>query len=144
MFTLYNKNYLCTVDYHSKFPIIMKKENQSADSLIMICKIFFSEYRLPTKIMSDVGGSFISDKLKTFCTNLNIEVAVLSSCHHQCKGQVEACIQFSKWTLKKCFDTQSNPYIALLLIRSTPPGPGLSSPVTLLFNHPHRYYDNSY
>ena len=44
-FSLYNKNYLCIVDYHSKFPVIKKMEGLSADSLILVCKvIFFSEY----------------------------------------------------------------------------------------------------
>ena len=36
MFTL-NKLYLCIVDYHSKFLIIKKTENLSADSLKLTC-----------------------------------------------------------------------------------------------------------
>ena len=39
MFTLNKKHYLCIVDYHSKFPIIKKTEDLSADSLILSCKI---------------------------------------------------------------------------------------------------------
>ena len=41
MFTLNNKNYICILDYHSKFPVIKKKEDLSADSLILACKIIF-------------------------------------------------------------------------------------------------------
>ena len=33
IFTLNNKNYLCIVDYHNKFPIIKKTKDLSADSL---------------------------------------------------------------------------------------------------------------
>ena len=33
MFTLDNKQYLCIVDYHRKFPIIKKTEDLSAGSL---------------------------------------------------------------------------------------------------------------
>ena len=62
MFTLNNKHYLYITDYHSKFPIIKKTENLSADSLILLCKVSFAEYGLPKKIMSDPGGNFISDK----------------------------------------------------------------------------------
>ena len=40
MFTLNNKHYLCIVDYHSKFPIIKKAEDLSADSLILTWKLF--------------------------------------------------------------------------------------------------------
>ena len=35
-------------------------------------KLFFSDYGLPEKIMSDTGGYFNLDKLKRFCQNLNI------------------------------------------------------------------------
>ena len=41
MLTLYNRNYLCFVDYHSKFPVIKKTEDLSADSLTLACKIIF-------------------------------------------------------------------------------------------------------
>ena len=45
-FTLNNKHYLCIVDYHSKFPIIKKTEDFSAESLILMCKVIFAEYRV--------------------------------------------------------------------------------------------------
>ena len=64
MFTLNNKYYLCIVDYHSKFPVFKKTEDPSTDSLILICKIIFSAYGLPKKIMSNAGGNFVSDKFK--------------------------------------------------------------------------------
>ena len=99
MFTLDNKNYLCIVDYHSKFPVI-KMEDLSAESLILACKIIFSEYGLPKNIMSDAGSNSISDKFKRFCQNLNIEQVVSSSYHHQSNGQVEVCIKFIKCTIK--------------------------------------------
>ena len=37
MFALNNKHYLCIINYDSKFPIIMKTEDLSADSLILMC-----------------------------------------------------------------------------------------------------------
>ena len=100
MFSLYNENYHCIVDYHDKFPLIKKTEDLSANSLIMACKIIFSEYGLTKKTMSDAGGNFILDKFKTFCKILNIGQAVLSSYHHQSNGQAQACIKFIKWTPK--------------------------------------------
>ena len=114
MFTLKNKQYLCIVDYHSKFLIVKKTEDLSADNLILTFKIIFAEYGMPTKIMSDLDSNFISDKFKTFCKSLNIDQAFSSSYHHQNNGQVEACIKFVKHTLKKCFDSRSDPHIALL------------------------------
>ena len=43
MFTVHNKQYLCIVDYHSKFPVIKKMESLSGDSLIVACKIMFPD-----------------------------------------------------------------------------------------------------
>ena len=64
IFTLNNKNYLCIVDYHGKFPIVKQAEDIYADSLILACKVIFSEFGLLKKILSDTGGNFISDKFK--------------------------------------------------------------------------------
>ena len=118
MFTLHNKNYLCIVDYNSKFPIITMMEDLSTDSLILSWKIIFFRIWLMKKIMSDAGGNFISDKFKTFCKNLHIEQPVSSSHHHQSNGQVAACIIVIKWTLKKCFNIKPNPQTALYQIIS--------------------------
>ena len=59
-------HYLYIIDYHSKFPIIKKTEDL-ADSLILMCEVTLAEYRLPKKIMLDSGGNFVSDDFKTFC-----------------------------------------------------------------------------
>ena len=39
----------------------------SADNLIKTCKIIFSEYGLPGKIVSDAGTNVISEKFDDFC-----------------------------------------------------------------------------
>ena len=116
MFTLNNKNYLCIVDYHSKFLIIKKTKDLSADNLILTCKAIFAEHGIPKRIMSDTGGSFISEKFKNLCKSLNIEQAVSLPYYHQSNGQVEACIKFVKHILKKSFDSRTNPHMALLQI----------------------------
>ena len=84
--------------------------------------------------MSDSGGNFLSDKFKTFCKSLNKEQTFSLSYHHQSNGQVEVCIKFVKCTLKKCFDSRVDPYIALLQVHMTPLGQGLSSSAAMLFN----------
>ena len=106
MLTFNNKHYLCIVDYSTKFPVIKKTEDLSADSLILTCKVIFAEYGLPKKIMSDSGRNFVSDKFRTFCKSLKIQQAFSSSYHHQSNGQVEACIKLVKHTLKKCFESK--------------------------------------
>ena len=128
-------SYLCIVDYHSKFPVIKKMEGLSSESLITTTKVIFTEYGIPFKIMSDTGTNFVLDKLRKFCSRLNIEQAVSSVYHHQSNGQIKACIKFIKHTLKKCTKSNGDNHMALLQICTTPLGQGLPSLVTLLFNH---------
>ena len=47
VFHFNNKNSLCIVDYHSKFPTIKKLEGLSAKSLITTTKVTFAEYGIP-------------------------------------------------------------------------------------------------
>ena len=129
-----NKNYLCIIDYNSKFLIIKRLEGLSAENLTNAVKIIFTEYGIPCKIMSDAGTNFVSDKFQKFCRAINIEQATLSAYHHQSNRQVEACIKFIKWTFKKCAKSSRDINMALLQIDTTPLGPGLPSPATLLFN----------
>ena len=129
-----NKNYLCIVDYNSKFPIVKRLEGLSAENLTNAVKIIFTEYGIPHKIMSDAGTYFVSDRFWKFCRAINVEQATLLAYHHQSNGQVEACIKFIKQTFKKCAKSGRDIYMALLQICTTPLGPGLPSLATLLFN----------
>ena len=113
---------------------VKKTEGLSADSLIAAFKVVFSEYGIPKKIILDAGGNFISETFKNFCNSLNIEQAVSSSYHHQSNRQVEACIKFIKYTMKKCADSRNDMHIALPQIKTRLQGQGLPSPAMLLFN----------
>ena len=117
VFHFNNKNYLCIVDYHIKFPVIKQMERLSTESLLATTKVIFAEYGKPHKLMSDANTNFISDKFRKLCSRLSIEQAVSSAYHHQSNGQVEACIKFVKCTLKMCqlqwghsHDIITNPY----------------------------------
>ena len=74
IFLLNKKNYLCIVDYHSKFPIVKRLEGLSAESLITKIKVIFSEYGIPQKLMSDAGTNLISDKFWQLCKTINVVV----------------------------------------------------------------------
>ena len=100
IFQLNNKNYLCIVYYHRKFLVIKRMEGLSTENVITMVKIIFAEYGILHRLMSDAGSNFVSGKLRSFYSSLNIEQAVTSSCHHQSNGQVEACIKVIKCTIK--------------------------------------------
>ena len=79
IFHFNNKNYLCIVDYHSKFPVVKRLEGLSTENLIAIAKVIFPEYGIPCKLMSDAGTNFISDRFRKLCSSLNIKQAVSST-----------------------------------------------------------------
>ena len=134
VFHFNNKNYLCIVGYHSKFPVVKRLEGLSAESLITTTEGIFPEYGIPQKLMSDSGTNFVSEKFWQFCKTINVEQAVSSAYHHQSNGQVEACIKFIKCTFKKCVNSVGDPNKALLQIHTTLLGQGLLSLATLMFN----------
>ena len=102
IFHFNNINYLCVVDYNSKFPIIRKLQELSAEHLINAVSSIFAKYGIPWKLMSDTGTYFVSEKFRHFCKSINVEEAVSLAYHHQSNGQVEACIKFIKQMFKKC------------------------------------------
>ena len=133
-FDFNNKNYLCIIDYHSKFPVIKRLEGLTAESLITTTKVIFAKYGISPKQMSDTGTNFISDKFQQFCKSINVKQVILLVYHHQSNGQVEAYIKFVKHTFKKCANSSGDTNMALLQICTTLLGQGLLSLATLLFN----------
>ena len=120
VFHFNNINYICVVDYNSKFPIIRKLQGLSAEHLINAVSAIFAKYGIQQKLMSDAGTNFVSEKFRHFCKSINVEQAVSSAYHHQSNGQVEACIKFIKRTFKKCAESGRDKNIALLQICTTP------------------------
>ena len=94
IFHFNNKNYLCIIDYNSKFPVIKRLEGLSVENLINTIKVIFAEYGIPQQIMSDAGINFVSDRFQQICKTISVEQAVSLAYHHQSNGQVEACIKF--------------------------------------------------
>ena len=101
VFHFNNKNYLCVVDYHSKFPVVKRLEGLSTESPIATIKVIFTEYSIPCRLMPDTGMNFVSDKFQKFSNSINVEQAVLLVYHHQSNRLVKACIKFVKHTFKK-------------------------------------------
>ena len=134
IFHFNNKNYLCIIDCHSKFPMVKGLEGLSAESLIATIKVIFAKYGKPCKLMSDAGTNFVSDKFQKFYNSISVEQAVLSVYHHQSNSQVKGYIKFIKQMCKKCADSRGDINMALLQICTPPLGQGLPILATLMFN----------
>ena len=133
VFHFNNINYLCVVDYNSKFPIVWKLQGLSVEHLINTVSAIFTEYGIPHKLMSDQGTNFVSEKFRSFYRSIKVEQAS-PAYHHQSNRQVEACIKFIKWMFKKCAKSGRDKNIALLQVCTKPIGQGLPNPVKIMFN----------
>ena len=105
IFHFKNVNYLCVVDYNSKFPIIRRYLELLVEHLINEVTAIFAKYGIPQKIMFDTSMNFVSERFRQFCKSINVEQAVSSAYHHQSNGQVKVCIKFIKCTFKKCTES---------------------------------------
>ena len=57
-----SKNMLpCIVDYYSKLPIMKKVDGLSADDLVRVTNIVFTEFGLLMKVISDTSTNFVLD-----------------------------------------------------------------------------------
>ena len=69
---------LCIVDYHRKLPVIKQVEGLSVNSPINTCKIIFSEYGLPSEIVSQAGTNFILEKSANFYKTLYTSFSIIT------------------------------------------------------------------
>lgn len=129
-----NLTYLIVTDYYSKFiEIALLNKNSTADNVIIHLKSIFARHGIPLSLVSDGGPPFQSAKFKSFLYDWDIEHIVTSPYHSQSNGQAESSVKIVKNILKKCKETGTDPYIALLHYRNTPKN-NLPSPAQLLMS----------
>ena len=70
------RSYLCIEVYHNKLPVIKQVEDFSTDSVIKMCKVFLSEYILPSHTVSGTNlfQRHLRDSTKYLAYNM--------WCHH--------------------------------------------------------------
>ena len=66
LFSLFHKEYVIIVDYHSKFTEIVPLRNETANCVINNTKKTFSRFGIPKYVFSDNGSQFTSQEFKQF------------------------------------------------------------------------------
>ena len=61
---------------HSEFTLVKQIAGFGADDLVRTCKIIFSKYGISSKLISDAGTNFTSEKFQGFHKCLNIHHTV--------------------------------------------------------------------
>ena len=115
IFEMAGKDYLCVVDYFSKYPEICLLSGKTAGSVVNQLKSVFARQGIPEELCAD-NMPFASYEFRNFASEYGFIVTTSSPHFPQSNGFVERMIGTMKKLLKKADD----PYIALLEYRNTP------------------------
>jgi transposase InsO family protein len=124
--------WLIVSDYYSKFPLVKPMKSTTAASTITVVKQMFSEHGIPERIICDNGSQFVSEEFRQFSADYGFAVETSSPYYPKGHGFIERQVETIKKTLVKCKENNSDPYLALLILRSTPLTHKLCSPAELL------------
>ena len=130
--TLKVTQYLLTVDYFSKFPIVRKLQSLHSLSVLKILKEIFMTVGVPRCIVSDGGTQFTSQEFKDFTRNWHIDHRITSPTNAQSNGQAERFVQTVKNSLTKVMERGKDLHLAILSYITTPLNHSLPSPAELL------------
>lgn len=127
------KDYLVVNDYYSRFLDISPLRNKTASEVCTKLKNSFSIHGLPTEIIAD-NMPFGSFYFRKFCSLNDIQLTTTSPMFAQSNGFSEKSVQIAKNMLKKCRDSDTELWQALLEYRNTPVKEVNASPVELLMS----------
>ncbi|KAL8582115.1 hypothetical protein ACOMHN_004035 [Nucella lapillus] len=119
---LKGKTYIVVVDYLSRWAEIRPLKTETSKATINALKSIFATHGIPDIVMSDNGPNFASCEFMDFAQNYKFTHNTSSPRYPQSNGEAERAVQTIKALLKKADD----PYLALLMYRSTPLANGLS------------------
>ena len=87
--------YLVTIDYYSKMPIVQKMPTSQCHSakIITVLKELFAEHRIPEEIGSDNGPKFASHLFAEFTKDWNIKHSTSSPRNLRSNGQAESAVK---------------------------------------------------
>ena len=115
IFTYGGNDYVCVVDYYSKFPFIRLLKDKTAGTIVAHLKSIMGEQGIPEEVISD-NMPFASAEFKKFAVQYKFTSTTSSPTYAQSNGQVERTIGTVKQILRKADDA----CLALLEYRNTP------------------------
>jgi hypothetical protein len=133
IFHLQGKHYVIIVDYTTKFFEFCQLPDITSPTVVLHTKRIFSKFGIPELVFSDNGPEFSAQDYLQFSRDWGFIHETSSPEFHQCNGLVERTIQTVKKTLLKCFKSGSDPYMAMLALRTTPLTAHNTSPATAMF-----------
>ena len=122
LFELNGNTYVLVVDYLSRWIEIKLLSKTTSAETINNIKSIFATHGIPDVVISDNGPQFACHEFAEFASSYGFTHVTSSPRHPQSNGEAERAVQTMKQLLKKNMD----PYLALLIYRTTPLQNGLS------------------
>lgn len=97
-----------------------------------LMKQIFSEQGIPKVVRSDNGPQYDGQAFRDFAKEYNLKHVTSSPQFPQSNGFIESQVKTIKNILKKAQQTKTNPYLALVCLRTTPTGNRSFTPSELL------------
>lgn len=128
--------FFLVVDSHSKWLEVLRVPSMTASCTIRGLRALFATHGLPHTIVSDNGGTFISEEFKDFLRKNQIRQVFVAPYHPSSNGQAERMVATTKQSLKKIIQGDWSTRLARFLfsqhtLPSTTTG---KSPAELLMN----------
>ena len=134
IFDLNGQHFLLLCDYFSKMPFVKSLKNMTSSECISYMKSVFAIHGIPETLITDNAKQFTSHEFKNFSEEWEFVHKTSSPYYPRSNGFAERTVQTVKLCLKKATQSQQDPQLALLALRTTPIGDGLPSPTEILFN----------
>ena len=135
LFTFNGREYLLVVDYYSNFwDVDCLFDDATSKVVIRKLKAHFARHGIPDTIVSDNGPQYSSAEFRKFCKSWDIDHVTSSPGNSKANGKAESAVKTAKRMFRKCKDSSSDVYLALLDHRNTPTQGLLSSPAQRLFS----------
>ena len=129
LFEWKKENYLMIVNYYSRYMEIARLKQTTTEEVMRHTKSIFARHGIPETVVSDNGPQYSSGLYREFANNFGFHHVTSSPYHPQSNGEAERAIG----TLKNLLKKEKDPYLALLVYRTTPLKNGYS-PAELLMN----------
>ena len=138
LFYLDGSEYLLVADYYSKFTFAGKilPGKSTSKTVIELMKQIFSEHGIPHVVWSDNGPHYNCYSFTEFAQQYGFKHVTSSPHFPSSNGFIESPVKTTKKTLKKAKATNSDPYLALMCLRSSTIDGKLPSPAELLLGRP--------
>ena len=123
------KHFMVVIDYYSRYLELVYLDATTSNTVIAKLKSMFARWGVPETLMSDNGPQFSSEHFANFAKSYGFQHVTSSPHYPQANGLAESAVKRAKEILK-----QQDPFLALMVYRSTPQSSTKTSPAEIMLN----------